>query len=109
MTSTYKVLGQQAPSANTVTTLYTVPAANSAVVSSMTICNQNGSNIVASIAICPANTSITAAQYIIKQVTITQYDTVFLTLGVTLGATDTIRVETNTANVSFNAFGSEIY
>ena len=39
MPTTYKVLGQSNPSATTLTTLYTVPAATNAVISSITIAN----------------------------------------------------------------------
>ena len=109
MTTVYKVLGQSTPSANTVTTIYTVPSANSAVVSTMAICNQSGANANIGIAVCPGNTSVTTSQYIVNGATIVANDTVFLTLGVTLATTDTIRVSSTAANVSFNAFGSEIY
>lgn len=109
MASTYKVLGQQNPSANTVTTLYTVPAGNSAVCSSISICNQGGANANISIAVCQANTAVTATQYIVKDATCVANDTIFLTLGITLAATDTIRINSTNANTSFAAFGSEVY
>jgi len=108
MATVYKVLGQQTPSANTATTLYTVPAATSTVVSTVTICNQSGANAAVSLAVCPANTAITTSQYIVNSALVTANDTVFLTVGVTLATTDTLRVVSNVANVSFNSFGSEI-
>ena len=109
MTTVYKVLGQITPTANTITTLYTVPAANSTVVSSMTICNQYTANANVSIAVCVANTSVTTTQYMVNKATVQANDTVFLTLGVTLAATDTLRVLSDQANVSFHSYGSEIY
>lgn len=108
MTTTYKVLGQSTPSANTVTTLYTVPSTANTVVSTMTICNQSGSNANVSIAVCPGNTAVTTSQNIVANAVITTNDTIFLTVGVTLATTDTIRVSANVSNISFNAFGSEI-
>ena len=39
MARSYKILGQSSPSANVLTTLYTVPASNSAIISSITIAN----------------------------------------------------------------------
>ena len=39
MPQTHKVLGQSNPAATTLTTLYTVPASTSAVVSTLVICN----------------------------------------------------------------------
>ena len=108
MATTYKVLGQITPTANTMTTLYTVPGATNSVVSTLTICNQGIANANVSIAVCPGNTAVTSDQYIVNTARVVPYDTVFLTLGVTVGNTDTIRVESSNANVSFNAFGSEI-
>ena len=108
MTTLYKVLGQSTPTANTVTTLYTVPSTANTVVSTLTVCNQGGANAAISVAICPANTAVTTSQYIVNTATVVANDTVFLTVGVTLATTDTIRVFSNIANVSFNAFGSEI-
>ena len=108
MPTVYKVLGQQNPAGNTMTTLYTVPSATSAVCSSISICNQGSGNANVSVAICQANTAVTATQYIVKDATCVASDTIFLTLGVTLATTDTIRVNSNNANTSFAAFGSEI-
>lgn len=108
MTTTYKVLGQSTPTANTVTTLYTVPSATNTVVSTIAICNQAAANANVAIAVCPANTSVTSSQYIVNNALIVANDTIFLTVGVTLDATDTLRVSANVANISFNAFGSEI-
>jgi len=108
MATTYKVLGQQTPGANTMTTLYTVPSATNSVVSTLTVCNTGTANANVSIAVCPANTAVTSSQYIVNNALVVPYDTVFLTLGVTVGNTDTIRVQSSNANVSFNAFGSEI-
>jgi hypothetical protein len=45
----------------------------------------------------------------VKDALITTNDTIFLTLGVTMAATDTIRINSTNANTSFAAFGSEIY
>jgi len=109
MTTVYKVLGQSNPTANTVTTLYTVPAANSAVVSSIAICNQHTGNSTVSVAICVANAAVGISNYMVKDATIVSNDTIFLTLGVTLAATDTIRINSTTANIGFSAFGSEVY
>ena len=109
MTTVYKVLGQSSPSANTVTTLYTVPSANSAVVSSIAICNQHTSNANVSVAICVANAAVALSNYMVSNATVVANDTIFLTLGITLAATDTIRISSTTANVGFSAFGSEVY
>lgn len=109
MPTVYKVLGQSNPAANTATTVYTVPSGNSAVISSITICNQGTGNATANINVCVANAAISATNRIVSSVNCVANDTIFLTLGVTIAATDTVRVSASTANVSFNVFGSEIY
>ena len=108
MPTVYKVLGQANPSANTITTVYTVPSATSTVVSSLAICNQGTGNASIGIAVCPANTAVTASQYIVNNATCVANDSIFLTLGVTLASTDTIRISSTNANTSFSVFGSEI-
>ncbi len=107
MASTYKVLGQVAPSATTNTTLYTVPAATSAVCSTLTICNRGVSTTVR-VAVRPAGETIANQHYIVYDASVNQYDTTFLTLGITLATTDVVTVYAGTADVSFSLFGSEI-
>ena len=108
MAATYKVLGQVNPSATTATTLYTVPSSKSAVVSTITICNQAASSATFRVAIRPAGASLAALHYVAYDSTVAANDTTALTLGVTLATTDVITVYASSATVSFNAFGSEI-
>lgn len=107
MATTYKVLGQAKPLATTDTTLYTVPAGTSAVCSTLTICNI-GISTTYRVAIRPAGATLEDKHYIVYESAINQYDTVMLTLGITLSATDVMTVRAETATVSFNLFGSEI-
>ena len=107
MANAYKVLGQSAPSATTNTTLYTVPAATSAVCSTLAICNRGVSTSVR-VAVRPAGASIANQHYIAYDVPVNQYDSVFLTLGVSLAATDVVTVYAGTSDVSFSLFGTEI-
>jgi glucose-6-phosphate dehydrogenase assembly protein OpcA len=108
MPTTYKVLGQVAPSATTLTTLDTVPSATSAVVSTIAVCNRAASAATYRIAIRPAGAAIANEHYIAYDSTVAANDTTMLTIGITLAATDVISVYASTANLSFNAFGSEI-
>ena len=48
------------------------------------------------------------SQYIIRGGVVPAADSIGITLGITVDASDVIRANTNTANVSFNIFGSEI-
>lgn len=108
MATTYKVLGQSNPSATTATTLYTVPAATSAIVSTITVCNQATTAATYRIAVRINGAALTAAQYIAYDVSLPANASDTLTLGVTLGAADVISVYSSSATMSFSAFGSEI-
>ncbi len=108
MPTVYKVLGQSAPSATTATTLYTVPAATSAVVSSIVIANRDASAATYRISIRPAGAAQANQHYIAYDVTVGASDSTVLTLGITLATTDVITVYASTANLSFSAYGSEI-
>ena len=108
MATIYKVLGQSAPSATTDTTLYTVPSATDAVVSTIVVCNRSASARTYRIAVRPAGASIANQHYLAYDVAIAANDSTALTLGITLDATDVITVRASTADLSFTAFGSEI-
>jgi hypothetical protein len=108
MATTYKVLGQSNPAATTATTLYTVPSATQAVVSTIVICNQTATAATFRISVRPAGAAQTAAMYLAYDVTVGASDSTALTLGITLNATDVITVYGSTATLSFAAFGSEV-
>jgi glucose-6-phosphate dehydrogenase assembly protein OpcA len=108
MPTTYKVLGQSNPSATTATTLYTVPSTTSTVVSTITVANLAGTSATYRISVRPAGAAQTNAMYIAYDVTVGALDTTTITLGVTLATTDVITVYASTANLAFQAFGSEI-
>jgi len=108
MPTAFKVLGQSAPSATTATTLYTVPAATEAVVSSIVVANRTTTAGTYRIAIRPNGATLANEHYIAYDVAVGASDTTVLTIGVTMDATDVITVYASSANMSFNAFGSEI-
>jgi hypothetical protein len=108
MPTVYKVLGQSAPSATTATDLYTVPAATSAVVSTIVVANRTNTAAAYRIAIRPAEATLANEHYLAYDVAVGAGDSTTLTLGITLAATDVITIYASTADLSFNAFGSEI-
>lgn len=108
MAIAYKVLGQINPGANVLSTLYTVPSSTSSVVSTISICNQNAAATSVSIAVQPQGSAISPKNYIMYNTPIAGYDTITLTLGITLGNTDVLSANSFTSTVSFTAFGSEI-
>ena len=108
MATNYKVLGQSNPAATTATTLYTVPAATQAIVSTVTVCNQTATAGTYRIAVRVAGAALAAAQYLAYDVSLPGNASDTLTLGITVGATDVITIYSSTATMSFSAFGSEI-
>jgi hypothetical protein len=109
MPTEYKVLGQVAPSSNSMTTLYTVPAATQAVVSSLTVCNRSQSAKSFKIAVRPDGAVLANQHYIAFDTAVAAVDTVTLTIGMTLGADDVVSVASFDAhNCSFTLFGSEV-
>lgn len=107
MATTYKTLGQSAPAATTNTDLYTVPSATAAVCSTLAIANR-GVSTTFRVAVRPAGATLANQHYIVYDNFVNQYDTVFLTLGITLAATDVVTVYAGAATLSFSLFGSEI-
>ena len=107
MANIYRVLGQINPTANTATTLYTVPSATSTVASTLTVCNL-GATTTFRIAIRPGGASLANTQYISYDTIVNTSDTVFLTVGLSLATTDVVTCSANTGNVTFSLFGTEI-
>lgn len=108
MANTYKVLGQAFPNSNTTVTLYTVPAATSAIVSTLNVCNQAFSNVTFRAAIRPAGEALSSKHYIVYDAALPAQDSIALSLGMTMGNTDVLSVFSYQGNVSFNVFGTEI-
>ena len=112
MTLAYKVLGQVNPTASTTSTLYTVPAATSCVVSTITVCNQGTTATTFRVAVRPAGVAlpITAVSqyYINYETALPGNDTLLLTMGMTLATTDVVSVFSTSSFTSFSAFGSEV-
>lgn len=109
MATIYKVLGQSNPAATTANTIYTVPAGNSAVISTLNICNLNSGAAAFRIAIRPAGATLANIHYVAYDVPIPGNNTISYTVGMSLAATDAVTVYANTALVSFSVFGTEIY
>jgi hypothetical protein len=85
-----------------------VPSATSTVVSTITVCNQASSAATYRIAVRPAGASLAAQHYIVYGATVPASDSTMITVGLTLATTDVVTVYASSANLSFNAYGSEI-
>lgn len=112
--ASYKVLGQAVPASTTaagaasnLTTLYS-PSGVSAIVSTITICNQTTSAQTYRVSIRVAGAADTPKQYVAYDISLPGTATDTLTLGVTLATTDVISIAASSTSVAFNAYGSEV-
>lgn len=105
----YKILGQVAPSATTETDLYTSPASTQTIVSTISIANRSSSAAATfRISNSVAGAATSTKDYLAYDVSIAPSGIILLTVGMTLDATDKIRVYASTANLSFNLYGSQV-
>ena len=107
MATTLKVLAQNSPSAATLTTLYTVPAATSAVCSSIVVCNRSSVSTSFRIAVRPLGAAIENKHYNYYDVVISGNDSFVATIGITLATTDVVSVYATLATLSFSVYGQE--
>lgn len=95
------------PAANTLTTLYTIPADTTAIISTISVCNTASTDATYRIAITSGG-SPTLGNYLVYDATIAGNETVSFTQGITMDANDILAVYTNSASIAFNAFKMEI-
>lgn len=109
MAEALKILGQLAPASTNLSDLYTVPALTMATISSITVCNITSTltNFRISVAV---NGELDAnKQYIFYDQELDAKSTFTVTIGITLGPGDKIRVRAGTASaLTFNVFGIEV-
>lgn len=109
MAFVYKTLGISAPADTNNANLYTVPAATSAVVSTVAISNVTTGAVAARVFIRTAGAAASVSNALVYDTSIPANSTTALSLGITLAATDIITVRSATgAALSFFAFGSEV-
>lgn len=117
MAETYKRLSGKVGNGTiaTASTLYTVPSI-STVISSVVICNTGTSSGTYSLAISQTTAFGTSGDggagiggYIVYQAPIAANDTIILSLGITLDATNKyLLYSSSAATITFNVFGVEI-
>lgn len=109
MATTYKVLGQSNPSTTGITDLYTVPSATSAVVSTISATNVDGTASDISIYVVPSGGTAGTENALVYQAELGANTFQAFTIGVTLAAGDKLQVQLATSSAAtFQAFGSEI-
>ena len=108
MATALKVLGQSAPSATTLTTLYTVPASTEVSTSSIVVCNRSATATSFRVAVRPAGAGISDEHYLYYDVAIPGNDTFVATIGVSMEALTVVSVYATLATLSFSIYGQEI-
>jgi hypothetical protein len=110
MTMTAKILGQQTLAAATETVLYTVPAAASASIGSIVVCNTSTATPYTYRLLVrqSAASSTVTQQYLVYEANVDPRETVTLALALMLGTGDSLRAySTSGTALAFNVFGVE--
>jgi hypothetical protein len=97
---------QLAPSATTLSTLYTASA--DTISSSIVVCNRGNTSTTFRVAIRALGASIDNSHYLYFNAPLQANDTFIATIGSTILATDIVSVYAGNANLTFQLFGSEI-
>lgn len=111
MPSTYKNAKiQGSGSLTTYATLYGTTASTTAVISTIAICNASNSEETYRIGIDSGEgtPSTSLGEWLVYDTPVPANDTVFLTVGVSLGNTQYLRVSSSSNTINFHAFISEI-
>ena len=109
MATTYKILGQARPLNTSNADLITVSAGDAEVISTLAISNTTASATTYRVFARISGAAAAEGNSLAFDVAIAANDTVALTLGCTLAATDVLTVRSGTASaLTFTAFGSEI-
>ncbi len=108
MANAYKILGQVADASANDVELYLVPASTEAIVSTIVVCNREAANNTFRIATKDDNSAVANEDYVAYDTVIAGNDTITFTLGITLETGAEISVGASDANVTFQAYGTEI-
>ena len=99
---------QGTASTGTYATLYNTPSATEAVISSIVITNQASSSVTVRIGMDTTAGTPGASEWLVYDAVVAGNDTVALTLGVTMPASQFIRVSSSANTCNFSAFLSEL-
>lgn len=107
--STYKILGQSAPTSTSNADLITVGASKSQVISTLVIANTTSTAATCRVFARIGGATAAASNALIYDANVAANSVNAFTLGITLAATDVLTVRTGTANaLTFTAFGTEL-
>ena len=111
----YKILGQIVTTANSISNVYVVPAATSAAIGTITVCNGTATDVLFDLVMRPSTEALATKHYLLKSITVPAADTLIIDSGVTLNtgailAANTIggNASAAAAGISVHAYGVEI-
>ena len=87
--------------------LYTVPTGYSAVISTISVASRDTATAFYRLAVVPAGETFNESDFIAYNATVASFDTVALTLGVTMAARDQLYFWSSSPLVSFTVYGVE--
>jgi hypothetical protein len=109
MAATYKNTRiQGTASTSTYSTLYTVPAASLAVISTISVANTLSTEATYRIAIVNSDITPTATDWLVYDSTVAGNDSTFISVGITLTANQRLKISSSANTVTFMCFISEI-
>jgi hypothetical protein len=113
--SGYKILGQIVTTANSIASVYTVPASTSAAIGTITVCNGTPSDVLLDLVMRPSTEGLATKHYIVRGITLPAADTLIIDSGVTLNTGAILAANTTGGNaaacaagISVHAYGVEI-
>ncbi len=108
MAVNFKIIAQGNPSAATLSPLLTVGADLEVVVSSLIVCNRSATPTSFRVSLAPLGVGDSDEQYIYFDVNCPGNDSFAAKIGITLEATDVVRMYATLATLSFTLLGSII-
>lgn len=105
MAEVRRVLGQSAPAGVTLTDILTIGAVTECVISSVVVANRSATADIFRVSVAINGAADAVEQYIYYDITIPGNDTFIATVGITLDASDVVRVYSRNGTSSFNLFG----
>lgn len=105
--SSMKVLGQQNPQANVLSTLYTVPISTQTIIRSLTVANK-GALATFRLSVQTAGEADSPKQYIYWDLPVPTNDTFGADSIITLNAGDVVKCYASSSDLCFNLFGVEV-
>ena len=105
----YKILGQIVTTANSIANVYVVPAATSASIGTITVCNGTTNDVLLDLVMRPSTEALATKHYIVRSITLPAADTLIIDSGVTLNTGAILAANTTGGNAAASAAGISVH